>query len=142
MRDFWAGHTAHSGGPERTRIASIGVLAAVVLVVVAAVAVLPSNGEVAYATLSQATVLSPVDGAVSSNPAEPHWTPYGGDYSYDVHTSGQKRAVYARFRNASGALTLSVAQVARACLSGAFADGGDKVVLNVMISGVKVGVIT
>lgn len=90
----------------------------------------------------QSTVLSPVDGAISSNPQEPHHRPYGGDYAFDIHTSRTKRPVFARFRNTNGSLSLTVAQVASACGSGKFSDGGNKLVLNVLINGARVGTVT
>ena len=93
----------------------------------------------ASATTKQTTVLPPLDGRVTSAPDEPHWTPYTGDYSFDVGGTG---AAYARFRNANGSLSLTVANVSRACATQAFADGGDKIVLNVAIDGVKVGTVT
>lgn len=95
----------------------------------------------AGATTSQSTVLAPVDGAISSNPAEPHHRPYGGDYSFDIHTSRTKRPVFARFRNTNGSLSLTVHQVAPACGSGQFRDGGNRIVLNVLINGAKVGTV-
>ena len=83
----------------------------------------------------------------SSSPDEPppygpHHVPYGGDYSFDVQSYGAKKPVYARFRNTNGSLSLSVASVGRACGSGVFAHGGNKVVLNVLINGSKVGTVT
>ena len=45
-----------------------------------------ANSVPAGATTLQTTVLSPVDGAISSNPDEPHHRAYGGDFSFDVHT--------------------------------------------------------
>lgn len=101
-----------------------------------------SRGTPVGATTLQSTVLSPVDGHVSSNPDEPHHRPYGGDYAFDVHTSRTKRPVYARFRNTNGSLSLTVNTVARACRSGVFAHGGNKIVLNVHINGTKVGTVT
>ena len=122
-------------GPLRTAL----LLAFALLLPIVAVVATPGT---ASATLLQTTVLSPVTGHVSSNPDEPHWRPYDGDYSFDVHTSRTKRPVYARFRNTNGSLTLTVAQVARACRSGNFNDGGNKIVLNVNINGSKVGTVT
>jgi len=101
-----------------------------------------ANSVPAGATTLQTTVLSPVDGAISSNPDEPHHRAYGGDFSFDVHTSGQRRPVFARFRNSNGSLSLTVASVGRACGSQVFADGGDRIVLNVLINGAKVGTVT
>ena len=114
------------------------VLCLVSAVVASVVLIGPATAQ---ATSSQSTVLSPVDGTVSSAPSEPHHTPYGGDYSWDIHTSGQKRPVYARFRNTNGSLSLSVASVGSACTAG-FQFGGNKIVLNVYINGAKVGTIT
>lgn len=93
----------------------------------------------AAATTKQVTVLPPQDGKVYSSPDEPHHTPYDGDYSFDVGGGG---AVYARFRNPTGALSLTVAMTARACASGSFADGGDRIALNVLLDGAKVGTVT
>ncbi|WP_156464664.1 hypothetical protein [Aeromicrobium sp. Root495] len=92
----------------------------------------------ASATSLQSTVLSPVNGSVTSAPSEPHHRPYAGDYSYDVAGTG---SAYARFRNTNGSLTLSVASIGRACASGRFSDGGDRITLNVMINGQKVGTV-
>src|SRR4051794_41584961 len=84
----------------------------------------------ASAVTLQATVLSPKDGKVTSSPDQPHQIAYGGDYSFDVNGTGD---VYAGFRNANGALSLTVAGIARAGASGAFADGGHRVTLNVLV---------
>lgn len=92
----------------------------------------------ASATTLQATVLPPHDGTISSSPDEPHHTPYDGDYSFDV--TGTSDA-FARFRNANGGLSLTVASIGRACASGSFADGGDRITLNVFINGAKVGTV-
>lgn len=96
----------------------------------------------ASGTTLQSTVMAPASGRVFSAPEEPHHTPYGGDYSFDISpaTAGP---VFARFRNTNGALTLTVAAPpSRACGSGVFADGGDKIVLNVLINGSRVGQVT
>lgn len=138
MRGGWA-NGVPAGVPRRRLLASGVVLAALVVPLLIATTV-PQG--LASATRLQTTVLSPVVGHISSNPAEPHWRPYDGDYSFDVHTSRTRRPVYARFRNTNGALSLTVASVRRACRSGVFADGGDKVVLDVRINGAKVGTVT
>ena len=96
--------------------------------------------EPAHATGLQTTVMSPITGRVTSSPQEPHHRPYGGDYSFDVAAGGGD--VYASFRNTNGSLSLTVAQTGRACASGNFADGGDKIVLNININGSKVGTVT
>ena len=112
------------------------------------VLVVPADVLPAGATTLQSSVLVPIDGgSVSSSPDEPppygpHHVPYGGDYSFDVQSYGAKKPVYARFRNTNGSLSLSVASVGRACGSGVFAHGGNKVVLNVLINGSKVGTVT
>ena len=95
----------------------------------------------AYATTMQSTVLPPVNGFVTSTPDEqpPHHKPYGGNYSFDIATTG---AVLARFRNSSGSLALTVATIRRACASQIFAHGGDRITLNVLINGSKVGTVT
>ena len=126
---------------EQHRRSSWGVVAILAVLVPAIVVIAGPQGTVS-ATNLQTTVLSPVVGHISSNPAEPHWRPYGGDYSFDVHTSRTRRPVYARFRNTNGTLSLTVAEAGRACASGRFQDGGDKVVLNVLINGNKVGTVT
>lgn len=95
----------------------------------------------ASATGLQTSLLSPLGaGSVSSSPDEatPHHRPYGGDFSFDVAGSGD---VYARFRNTNGNLSLTVASVGRACASGNFADGGDRITLNVLINGTKVATV-
>ncbi len=96
----------------------------------------------AAATTLQTTVLSPVDGTISSNPDEPHRRSYDGNYAFDVHTSKTKRPVFARFRNTNGSLSLSVNLVGPACRSTRISDGGYKLVLNVTINGARVGTIT
>lgn len=94
----------------------------------------------ASATTLQATVLPPLDGTVYSSPDEspPHHLAYNGDYSFDVGGSG---SAYARFRNPNATLSLTVASIGRACRSGSFADGGDRITLNVLLNGVKVGTV-
>ena len=112
------------------------------------VLVVPADVLPAGATTLELSALVPIDGgSVSSSPDEPppygpHHVPYGGDYSFDVQSYGAKKPVYARFRNTNGSLSLSVASVGRACGSRVFAHGGNKVVLNVLINGSKVGTVT
>ena len=93
----------------------------------------------ASATTLQATVLPPVNGTMTSSPDEPHHRPYDGDYSFDVAGGG---TAYAKFRNSSGNLALTVGQVTTACGSGNFADGGMRIQLVVSIDGARVGTVT
>lgn len=114
-------------------------LASIVATGAAYLALIALFASPASATTLQATLLSPITGRITSNPAEPHWTPYNGDLSWDV-ASG-KQVAHARFRNPNGSLSLRVAQVGPACASGAFADGGNRITLNVSINGQKVGTV-
>ena len=114
----------------RTVVALLALLGSLILPLVLA--------SPASATTLQATVLPPHDGNISSSPDEPHHTPYTGDYSFDVTGTGD---AFARFRNANGTLSLTVASTGRACASGNFADGGDRITLNVFINGAKVGTV-
>lgn len=109
--------------------------------VVGAALLVVGLGAPADATTLQSTVLSPTNGRVTSSPDEApaHHRPYNGDYSFDVATTG---AAYANFRNTNGSLSLTVAAIGRACASGNFAHGGDRIVLNVLINGSKVGTVT
>ncbi len=109
-----------------------------VMILMAATGVVVASGHAAATTL-QSTVLPPLDGVVTSSPDEPHHTPYGGDYSFDVAGSG---LAYARFRNTNGSLTLSVGAIGPACASGAFRDGGNRIQLIVSINGTRVGTVT
>lgn len=113
---------------------------ATILSVLATTCVIPQLliASPASATTLQTTVLAPLDGRVTSAPSEPHHRPYGGDYAFDVAGTG---SVYARFRNTNGSLSLSVANIGRACGSGVFAHGGDRITLNVFINGAKVGTV-
>lgn len=95
-------------------------------------------GAPASATTLQTIVVTPIDGRVTSDPSEPHHRPYGGDYAFDVAGSG---SVYARFRSTTGDLALTVASIGRACGSGVFAHGGDRITLNVFINGAHVGTV-
>lgn len=112
-------------------------LAAIVSLLLAGTVVVAPT---AMASTLQATVLPPLDGTVYSSPDEspPHHLAYTGDYSFDVGGNG---SAYARFRNPNGNLSLSVAGIGRACASGNFADGGDRITLNVMLDGMKVGTV-
>jgi hypothetical protein len=127
-------HVAHRRANKTLRALTAAALCAAG-VVVGVVTAAPAS-----ATGLQTTVLSPIDGRVTSSPDEapPHHRAYGGDYSFDVAAAGN---VFARFRNTNGSLSLTVASVGPACASGRFADGGNRVTLNVVINGSKVGTV-
>ena len=59
-----------------------------VMLLIAPIAAILAAGP-AMATTLQSTVLPPLDGVVTSSPDEPHHTPYGGDYSFDVAGAGR-----------------------------------------------------
>lgn len=117
------------------------VLLTLLALVLPVLAVVPGVGAPAASAPSAAkvTLLAPQSGTVTSSPDQPHHTPFGGDYAFDISGGSD---VYARFRSSTGDLTLSVNHIRWACGSRQFADGGNKIVLNVEIDGVLVGHVT
>lgn len=96
------------------------------------------SAATASATPKQVVINSPVDGRVSSSPFEspPHHVIYG-QWSFDIHTFGQARPVYARFGATNGNLRLRVVErVNTSCRSG---GGGWRVQVRAWVDGVLVG---
>lgn len=98
--------------------------------------------EPAAAYSQRANLMWPVDGLVSSAAGTHHRVlsggmPYGqpGDWSMDIHTSGQARPAYARFDHRDG-LALEIVHIGETCRNG---GGGQYVVVNVKVGGIDVG---
>lgn len=94
----------------------------------------------ASATTKQLTLLAPVNGTVTSNPQEPHHTPYDGDYAWDVGAP-IGTPIYARFRNASGAVSLTAEGTFEPCASPNQGKAGTGLRVGVSIDGTRLGVI-
>ena len=108
------------------------------LVVTFAVALTVIVGaDAAHAAGPQVTVIYPVDGTLTSSPLEapPHHH-YWGNFAVDDAAPGG-RAVYARFANASGGLSLQLAGAFEPCATPG--TGGSGVIVNVSIDGQLVG---
>src|SRR5687768_2103365 len=93
--------------------------------------------EPASGTTMQTTLLSPVGGTVTSNPAEPHHRPFNGDHAWDV-AAPEGTAVHARFRNSNGALSLRAEGTFEPCASPNQGKGGTGLTVGVYVSRVRV----
>ena len=107
------------------------------LFVLVALRVAAPSHALALAAGAQVTVMYPVNGTLTSSPLQnpPHHH-YWGNFSVD-DASGAGSPVYARFANASGALSLSVGGTFEPCA--AAGTGGSGVIINVSLDGQAIG---
>lgn len=96
------------------------------------------NPSSAGATTLQTTLLSPINGRITSNPQEPHHTPWDGDYAWDV-AAGAGTPVYANFRNTSGSLSLVAEGVFEPCAAPNQGKGGQGLKVGVYVNGTRLG---